>query len=139
MPVARRRLSPAAERRVFDRYGGQCAGWLHDGRERRRCEHVFASVDAVFCFDHGVQRAMAVDEEHARRLEMDENFRPLCQPCTRRKDADDAGARRKVRQAVGANKPKFKRPIPPGPKLQGRGFTKSLRKRFNGKVEAAHG
>jgi hypothetical protein len=115
----RRVLGIAAKRRVFERFAGCCAG----------CGAEFASIEAVNCWDHGVQRWLA-DGPDDVSLEDEANFRPLCEPCRKIKDARDAFERGKARRLNGTT-PKRRK----GPPIRTRGFRKDIKRRFNGQIE----
>lgn len=107
--MTRRRLTPKQRQRLLAEYGGKCA----------ECGD---SLDGLpWVADHIHQLAMGGGNEW-------ENFRPLCQPCTRVKDREDAGRRGKVRRLSGLNKQRAKR------RIQSPGFDKTLRKRMDGTV-----
>ena len=63
--------------RILERYSGACA----------LCQ----SLDGPFEFDHIHQRAIGGPDD-------EDNLRPLCKPCHKRKTAKDAGVRAKIRR-----------------------------------------
>jgi 5-methylcytosine-specific restriction endonuclease McrA len=107
----RRSVSPARRKRILDRYDHQCA---YPGcTETKGLE-----IDHIVCLALGGK-----DDE--RQME------PLCGPHHLQKTRRDvkmiAKAKRIIKREDGTRRPR--KPIP------GRGFDKTLRKRFNGKVE----
>jgi len=80
--------------RVMAAYGFACAA----------CREPF-SDGARVDIDHIWQRATGGPDAA-------DNYRPLCIPCHRKKSKADSRARKKIRAATGANKPRIKKPVP---------------------------
>ena len=97
---------------------------------------------------------IAFDIDHVQRLDAlgkhePSNWQALCKPCHAEKTRVDNREAKKGRRIRGDNKPRVTKPIPSRPfpemklrrsehpkKITSAGFSKTLRKRMNGKVVA---
>lgn len=70
-------------------------------------------------------------DEERRRFFGPENLRLRCRGCHKAKSARESADRAKVKRIIRKSDPETRKPST----LKGRGFDKTLRKRFNGKVE----
>ena len=106
----RKSISKVMRARVILAWSGRCA----------MCADRFEAGQRIE-IDHIHQRATGgADDEN--------NYRPLCAPCHRRKTAADARDRAHIRRLTGANKPRFARPI------ISRGFDTTKTRRMDGSV-----
>lgn len=105
----RKAMTPARRRAALEAYGN-------------RCDDCGASLTTKVEIDHRIQLWMGGPEAR-------ENLRPLCIPCHKIKTAADATARAKVKRIHGWAEPKAPS------RLRSRGFSTTLRRRFNGTVE----
>ena len=111
-PTPRRAFTPKQRAEAFLKANG-------------RCEMCQTKLSGSWEIDHTISLWMGGAHEP-------DNWRVLCSPCHRGvKTPEDASARAKVKRLQKKADPLFRKPS----RLQSRGFDKTKRRKFNGKVE----